>query len=262
MTKHRLHAGFLLIIIFFSMLLFPLSNAVASSEDGRVNYYRSMMDDEAYGTLLKYVFDGGALDGVSDLYFSLEESMAVADYEPWMKAAALARAALICGRYANGSGNEELAIDFMEMADGHIAEAREAGAPESATGVLEALSMSFWYLIDGSLSKGMKFPGMVDKLYKAHPEDFHVLLLEADRYLHSPGIVGGNKKKGLALFQEAEKIMDEDGAAIWDRFSIYSGLAVGYDKAKDKEKAAEYAMLAYGIYTADATVNELVEEYY
>ena len=41
-----------------------------------------------------------------------------------------------------------------------------------------------------------------------------------------------------------------------------SGLAVGYDKAKDKEKAAEYAMLAYGIYTADATVNELVEEYY
>ena len=56
-------------------------------------------------------------------------------------------------------------------------------------------------------------------------------------------------------------IMDRDGAAIWDRFSIYSGLAYGYDKAKDKEKAADYALKAYSIYTADETVNELVEKY-
>ena len=233
----------------------------SAPETGSVNYYASMMDDEAYAGLLKYVFDGGDLDGVADLYFALESHMADSDYEDWMKAAALGRAGLICGRYAEQCGDKSQAADFMEMADGHIAEAKELGAPESATGVLEALSLSFWYLIDGSLSKGMKFPGMVDKLYKAHPEDFHVLLLEADRYLHSPGIAGGNKKKGLALFQEAEIIMDRDGAAIWDRFSIYSGLAVGYDKAKEKEKAGYYALKAAEIYTADETVNELVEKY-
>ena len=254
----RNRIALIVLSVFMLLLTAPIFSA---SENGSVNYFAPMMEDEYYASLLEYVFNGGALEGVPDLYFALENHLVLADYDEWMKAASLGRAALICGRYAQQCGDEGTAIDYMEMADGHIAAAKELGAPESATGVLEALSLSFWYLIDGSLSKGMKFPGMVDKLYKAHPEDFHVLLLEADRYLHSPGIVGGNKKKGLALFQEAEMIMDRDGAAIWDRFSIYSGLAYGYDKAKDKEKAADYALKAYSIYTADETVNELVEKY-
>ena len=67
--------------------------------------------------------------------------------------------------------------------------------------MLKALSDSFWYLIDGSLSKGMGFTKKIDALWESHKEDFHVLLMAADRYLHSPGIAGGSRKKGLALFQ-------------------------------------------------------------
>ena len=63
---------------------------------------------------------------------------------------------------------------------------------------------------------------------------------------------------GLALFQEAEAVMDECGAALWDRFTIYSGLAFGYDARKQGEEARKYAELAYGIYTADGTVNSIL----
>ena len=261
MTKSNCYRIGRIFLILFTLFFLCVGNMYAAEGDGTVNYYADMMDDSYYADLLKYVFDGNPLDGVMERYVLLEEHMTSSDYEDWMKSAALARAALICGRYAEQCGDEDLATDFMEMADGKIAEAREEGAPESAVGVLEALSLSFWYLIDGSISKGMKFPKMADNLYKNYSEDFHVLLLEADRYLHSPGIVGGNKKKGLSLFQEAEAVMNQNGAAIWDKFSVYSGLAFGYDSRKDKENAKKYTDLAYEIYKADETVNELREKY-
>lgn len=247
--------------ITFLVVFFISGNAFASSETGSVNYYSDMMEDEAYSALLKYVFDANPIEGVFDLYNALEIHMSFMPYDEWKKDSFLARGALICAKYANEMDDEDLARDFMYMADGKISEMKEKKAPQSALGVLEALSNSFWYLIDGSISKGMKFPGMVDDLYEQYPEDFHVLLLEADRYLHSPGIVGGNKKKGLELYQRAEVIMNEQGAAVWDRFSIYAGLAFGYDARKDKENAKKYAELAASIYTADETVNNLLKKY-
>ena len=127
--------------------------------------------------------------------------------------------------------------------------------------MLEALSSSFWYLVDGSLSKGLAFGRIVGDLWDEHPEDFHVLLLTADKYLHSPGIAGGNKKKGLELYQLAEVVAMEEGCAVWDQFSIYAGLAVGYDKAKEDELAYQYALLARDIYSADPLVNEIISNY-
>ena len=232
----------------------------AADGDGRVNYFMPMADDEHYGALLKHIFDGGDLFEAMDLATQLEMSLDSADYPEWMKDAALARALMIVARYCTqiSDSYDGIASGYMSDADGLVASSREKGAPESVVGVLEALSNSFWYLIDGSLSKAMKFPSAVDRLYKEHPEDFHVLLMAADRYLHSPGIAGGNKKKGLALFQEAEAVMDECGAAPWDRFTIYSGLAFGYDARKQDEEARKYAELAYAIYTADGTVNSIL----
>ncbi len=251
------------ILTLFLLLITFIAPCFAAEEaaDGSINYFAPMMDDEAYGSLLKFVFDGGNPDEVIERYFAFETAIATAPYEAWMKEASMGRAALIVARYLKESGDKNSARDMMEIADGHIAAAREEGAPESAVGVVEALSQSFWYLVDGSLGKAMKFPGMVNDLWKKHPEDFHVLLLAADRYLHSPGIAGGNKKKGLQFFQKAEDLMEEYGAAEWDEFTIYSGLAYGYDAAKDEEKALDYALKAYGIYTSDATVNEIIDKY-
>ena len=250
------------ILLIVSIFLFGLcGHLMAADNVGSVNYYSDMMNDGAYSALLKYVFDGNPMEGMGGLYENLEKHMASAGYEEWKKDSFLARGALICAKYADDCKEKDIARSYMEIADRKIADTRTSGAPESAVGVLEALSFSFWYLVDGSLSKGMKFPGMVDDLYEEHPEDFHVLLLEADRYLHSPGIVGGNKKKGLQLYQEAEKRMNESGAAEWDRFSIYAGLAFGYDSRKDKENAEKYTLLASEIYTADETVDKLLKKY-
>ena len=54
--------------------------------------------------------------------------------------------------------------------------------------------------------------------------------------------------------------MDENVAAEWDRFTVYSGIAYGYDRTKKHEQAVPYAELAASIYTADATVNEILEK--
>ena len=245
----------------FVLLIAILATSIyADAVPGSVNHLAPMMEDEAYGALLKHIFDGGDTDGAISLYEALETHMESADYDQWLKDAAIARASLIVAKDLSESDMKGEASQYMENADIIIAGLRDEGAPESTVGVLEALSFSFWYLVDGSISKAMKFPKMVDNLYKEHPEDFHVLLLSADRYLHSPGIVGGNIAKGRDMFLEAEKVMDENGAAEWDRFTVYSGIAYGYDRTKKHEQAVPYAELAASIYTADATVSEILEK--
>ena len=240
-------------IYFFSVLFCVLSFSLSAAEtDGRINYFSDMADDTYYAALLEHVFDGGDIEEACRLYDELAEYLPESGYDPWMQDAALGRASLILGRYSTQvkPKRKDLAEEFLSAGDALIASSRENGAPDSAAGVLEALSMSFWYLVDGSLSKGLKFPKMADALYEEYPEDFHVLLLEAEKYLNSPGIVGGNKKTGLALFQQAEKMMEKNGCAIWDAYTIYCGLAKGYDSQKQREKAAAYAELAYDIYTS------------
>lgn len=246
---------------FFMLLLVLIVPSVfaADKDVGSVNYYAPMIDDESYAALLKHIFDGGDADGALLLYDELENHMRSSEYDAWMQDAALARASLIVAQDLAGDERKDEAVSYMNRAEDLIAGLDDKGAPESATGVLEALATSFWYLVDGSVSKAMKFPKMVDNLFKEHPEDFHVMLLQADRYLHSPAIVGGNTAKGRNLFLDAEKVMDENGAAIWDKFTIYSGIAYGYDRTKKHEQAVPYAELAAAIYTADATVNEILE---
>lgn len=257
-VKKSMKFRLLISLILLSCLAGPVFSA--SSETGRVNYYADMMDDTYYASLCRYVFDDHGISGLMDEFKALEQGIESSHYEQWKKDASIGRAALIAAKYANDSDDKELARTLMQIADERIAKAKGEGAPVSATGVLEALSTSFWYLVDGSLSKGMKFPGMVDDLYDEYPEDFHVLLLEAERYLNSPGIVGGNKRKGLNLFKDAEEVMLEMGASPWDQYTIYCGLAKGYD-ARDKEKEAKkYASLAMDIYSAgDEDVEEILD---
>lgn len=246
----------ILLILLFSLTSFSLS---AADSDGTINYFLPMADDEYYAAFCKHVFDGGSLEEAIVLYDNLEKSFESADYPQWMEDAALARASCIIGRYCiqiDKKANKEMAREYMRRADELIALSREHGAPESVSGVVEALATSFWYLVDGSLSMGMKFPGLVNKLYKNYPEDFHVLLISADRYLQSPPIAGGNKSKGLRFFQQAERVME--GCSDWDRFTIYSGLALGYEEQDNHEEAVKYAKMAYSIYTADATVNKIL----
>ena len=249
-------------ILLSVLLAFILSvPAFAAEPVVSVNYFAECADNEEYASLLKHVFDDKGLDGALEKYAELANRIGYYYYEDWVQYLMTARAAMIVARYANDKDNEPVATAYMQAADSFVATAKGMGAPESATGVLEALSNSFWYLIDGSISKGLAFGKIVGQLWEDHPEDFHVLLLTADKYLFSPGIAGGNKKKGLALYQEAQAAALEYGCAIWDQFSIYAGLAVGYDKAKEDELAYEYALLAREIYAADANVNEIIEDY-
>ncbi len=233
----------------------------AADQTGRVNYYADCMNDTEYASLLKHVFDDDGLDTALADYAVLMQTIMSKGYDDWVSYLMSARAALIVARYANDKDQKAVAEAYMNAADSFVETARSLGAPQSAAGVLEALSSSFWYLVDGSLSKGLAFGRIVGDLWDEHPEDFHVLLLTADKYLHSPGIAGGNKKKGLELYQLAEVVAMEEGCAVWDQFSIYAGLAVGYDKAKEDELAYQYALLARDIYSADPLVNEIISNY-
>ena len=247
-------------ILFLLLLVVPANIYASDVPVGSVNYFSPMIGDEYYGALLKHIFNGGDITEAVNLYSALVASLPSSGYELWLQEAALARACLILARDAAETGPEYdlWAETFMNEADKLIRDAERDGAPESVVQVLDALSFSFWYLVDGSLSKAMKFPSMADDTFEAHPEDIHALLLDADRYLHSPGIVGGNKRRGLEMFQTAENVMNEYEVAEWDRFTILSGLAVGYDKNNDKEKARTYAEEAYKIYTADSNVNSIL----
>ena len=248
--------GLFLMILMFLCALAPAFSA--GQEAGSVNYFADCVDNKEYAALLKHVFDDQGLNGALNAYATLVAAIPYYSYEPWVQDLMLARASLIVAKYANELDNEPVAVAYMENADSLIVQSKVHGAPESASGVVEALSNSFWYLVEGSISKGMAFGRIVGDLWESHPEDFHVMLLTADKFLHSPGIVGGNKRKGLELYQEAEKIAEKNGCAIWDQFSIYAGLAVGYDKNKNDAEAQRYAQLAYSIYTADSNVNEIL----
>ena len=162
-VKKSMKFRLLISLILLSCLAGPVFSA--SSEAGRVNYYADMMDDSYYASLCRYVFDDHGISGLMDEFKALEQGIESSHYEQWKKDASIGRAALIAAKYANDSDDKELARTLMQIADERIAKAKGEGAPVSATGVLEALSTSFWYLVDGSLSKGMKFPGMVDDLY-------------------------------------------------------------------------------------------------
>lgn len=247
--------------LLFIILLFA-STSLMAAKNGSVNYFSNLADNKEYSTLLKGIFDNQGLDKALEDYKTLVQKISSYRYEGWMQDLALSRACMIISKYATEVKPErkDVAKAYMQAADKLLESGREKGAPESAADILEALSNSFWYLIDGSLSKGMAFTKIVDETYKAHPEDFHVLLMAADRYLHSPGIAGGSKKKGLNLFKEAEEIMNEQKTAEWDRFTIYAGLAYGYWKNKDKQNALKYALLAKEIYSADSNVNEIISD--
>ena len=60
-------------------------------------------------------------------------------------------------------------------------------------------------------------------------------------------------------YKEAEEIMKSAPTAVWDRFTILSGLAYGYWKGKDKELALYYAEEAEKIYTADENIREILK---
>ena len=249
-------------IVLLLVVLFLASASLMAAKNGSVNYFSPLADNKEYSTLLKGIFDDKGLDKALEDYKTLVQTISSYHYEGWMQDLALSRACMIISKYATEVKPErkDVATAYMQAADKLLQSGRDKGAPASASDILEALSNSFWYLIDGSLSKGMAFTKIVDATYKAHPEDFHVLLMAADRYLHSPGIAGGSKKKGLKLFQEAEKIMNEQKTAQWDCFTIYSGLAYGYWKHKDKDDALKYALLAKEIYSADSTINEIIAD--
>ncbi len=251
-------------IICLLTLLFV--TAVLSAEGiGSVNHMEPLNDDQEYAQFLKHVFDGQPLDQAITLLEEFENSLPSKDYPEWLKTAADARANLILAKYVTEvhPKEKEKAEPYMYRAEELVAASRDAGAPYSVHTVLEALTNSFWYLVDGSMSKGMKFTSMVDDLYESHPEDFHVLLMKADRYMHSPGIAGGSKKKGRELFLEAEKLIEAnpEAYAIWDKFTVYSGLAVGYTtKKKTMGTALAYANKAMEIYTNDANVLGVIEK--
>ena len=246
-------------LTFIILLAAVMSLSATSPENGSVNYFTDLIDDREYAALLDTVFNDQGLEQALDDYKVLVNRITGHGYEPWMIYLSLSRACMIISRYATEGENKAVAKAYMNEADKLILKAEEYGAPESAAGVLKALSDSFWYLIDGSLSKGMGFTKKIDALWESHKEDFHVLLMAADRYLHSPGIAGGSRKKGLALFQEAEEIMKSAPTAVWDRFTILSGLAYGYWKGKDKELALYYAEEAEKIYTADENIREILK---
>ncbi len=249
------------ISLIITILLFSIFSLTAA-EDGSINYFTDLVNNKEYKDLLKTVFDDCGLDTALDGYKTLTQQISSYKYDPWMQDLSLSRACMIVAKYATEVKPErkDVAKAYMQAADKLLESGIAKGSPISASEILLALSNSFWYLIDGSLSKGMAFTKIVDNAYENYPEDFHVLLMAADRYLHSPGIAGGNKKKGLALFQEAEKIMEKQKTAEWDIFTIYSGLAYGYLKNKDKAKALEYALKAKEIYTADQQVNEIIKD--
>ena len=246
-------------LTFTILLAAVMSLSATSPENGSVNYFTDLIDDREYAALLDTVFNDQGLEQALEDYKVLVNRITGHGYEPWMIYLSLSRACMIISRYATEGENKAVARAYMNEADKLILKAEEYGAPESASGVLKALSDSFWYLIDGSLSKGMGFTKKIDALWEIHKEDFHVLLMAADRYLHSPGIAGGSRKKGLALFQEAEEIMKSAPTAVWDHFTILSGLAYGYWKGKDKELALYYAEEAEKIYTADENIREILK---
>lgn len=252
----------IVVLLIAIMLIAIMSISATEVENGSVNYFTELIGDPEYTQLLRTVFNDKGLDAALEDYKALANGITEHGYENWMIYLSLSRACMIIARYATEVEpmQKNVAKTYMNKADDLIAKADEYGAPESATGVLSALSDSFWYLVDGSISKGMSFTKKIDRLWENHKEDFHVLLMTADRYLHSPGIVGGNRKKGLALFQEAEKIMSSAEIAEWDCFTILSGLAYAYWKDKEKSKALYYAEEAYKIYTADENINKILKD--
>ena len=229
----------------------------ADGEAGSVNYYADCFDTVEYATLCKHVFDDAGLDVALADYADLAANILSYPYEEWVGYLMVSRAAMIVARYAEQKDNIPVAEAYMTAADSFIETGRGYGAPESATGVLEALSNSFWYLIDGSISKGLAFGRIVGDLW-----DIRRMV----RYRPARGIADVPERPGelphehlAGTFERAVAL--ENGCAVWDQFSIYAGLAVGYDKAHEDELAYEYALLAREIYTADEMVNEIIEDY-
>ena len=60
----------------FVLLIAILATSIyADAVPGSVNHLAPMMEDEAYGALLKHIFDGGDTDGAISLYEALETHM-------------------------------------------------------------------------------------------------------------------------------------------------------------------------------------------
>ena len=248
-------------LVVVMMLAIALAASAFASDTATVNHFEPLIGDEEYGALLEHVFNDEGLDGALTRYADLVAAIPYRYYDPWMMYASLSRACLIVGKYGSEKGRDDIAQAYFTAADQQTELARQYGAPESVTDVLSALSDSFWYLLDSSMSRGMGFSKKVDKAWDAHPEDLHVALLKGAKYQSAPGIVGGSKKKGIALFHEIEENTRDMEMAVWDRFSLYQGLAISEDQMKNGEKALEYAEKAYEIYRADPEVNRIREKY-
>lgn len=245
------------------MLALAVVSAVFASDTATVNHFASFVDDEEYGALLDQVFNDRGLDGALEKYADLVAAIPYKYYDNWLMYASLSRACLIVGKYGaeQDPARNDIAEAYFTSADQLLELSAQYGAPESVIDTLSALSDSFWYLLDSSMSRGLGFSKKVDKAWDAHPEDLHVALLKGAKYQSAPGIVGGSKKKGIALFHEIEENTRDMEMAEWDRFSLYQGLAISEDQMKNGEAALDYAEKAYAIYTADPEVNRILEKY-
>ena len=144
--------------------------SVSASEVATVNHFAPMANDEEYGALLDHVFNDKGLDGALSLYADLSAAIPYKYYDNWMMYAALSRACLIVGKYGyeQEPAREDIARAYFTAADQMLELSAQYDAPESVIDTLSALSDSFWYLLDSSMSRGLGFSKKVDKIGRAH----------------------------------------------------------------------------------------------
>jgi len=155
---------------------------------------------------------------------------------------------------------KDLAKELLKEAETLMATPSVSSAYAGQTMVLKGTIESLWYLVSGSLSRGLRTARIIDQAYDAYPDELGVLLLKADRLLYSPGYGGGDVRKGVEYFFRAWTYAQTHTVNRWDMFTICSGLGSGLAKLKD-ERAFSFIVQAKSLYTGDPVVNELYQTF-
>jgi tetratricopeptide (TPR) repeat protein len=200
-----------------------------------------------------------SINQIEVIFLQAKEAVRQSSLGGRKKAYWLSRIEYLMGRAEQNIERKKDAAGYYEQALAHIEEALDK-EPFSEGFRMKSEIISQMCLVKGVgfiLSKGPKVNPLAEKALDLNPENGKAIILIASSKVYPPPIYGGNPEKGIELMQKANRMPDIEKD---DRFNIYSGIGVAYEKLGEKEKAAYWLEKALELYPENVYAREQYEK--
>lgn len=158
----------------------------------------------------------------------------------------------------HAAGNNDRAGEHYDRALAAVEQS--LGLRRSSEGLrLQSETISQLCLVRGlgyTILNGPRVAPLANEALELNPDNGKAIVILASARVYPPAIFGGNPREGIRLMEEA---LTKPDIETDDRFNIYSGIGIAYDKLGDRARALRYLERARAIYPGNGFVRTELE---